>query len=243
MTLDSQFLAGLLVGDTGSLDCRVGRKVTPHHSLRTLVCSHKMRAAISSKDAEGIAGALRELLPWGRILEARGIIALGLGKGLAFCKMLCDILRTGKEVGGTWGMLFWSDLRIISISGQKAKLFKEIQPCGSLKDKMFLSFIWQSKVNIPDAGCSVPQLFKDIGSFQVFALSSLEELSSAWLKLVIAMSKCTLGRKGTSMEGGCLSPAAWLGSAQGPLDWIMTPNRRVAGNEVWTRAREEFGFW
>lgn len=62
--------------------------------------------------------------------------------------------------------------------------------------------MWQSKVNIPDAGCLVPQLFKDIGSFQAFALSSLEELSSAWSKLVRATSKCTLGRKGPSMEGG-----------------------------------------
>lgn len=56
MTPDSQFLAGLLVGDTGSLDCRVGRKVTPHHSLRTLVCGHKTRAANSSK--EGVKASL-----------------------------------------------------------------------------------------------------------------------------------------------------------------------------------------
>lgn len=60
-------------------------------------------------------------------------------------------LETWWGADGTWGMLFWSDLKIISVLGQKAKLmFKEIQPCSGLKDRE-VSFIQQSK--FPDTGC------------------------------------------------------------------------------------------
>ena len=60
-------------------------------------------------------------------------------------------LETWWGVDRTWGMLFWSDLRIISILGWKAKLtFGEIQTCSGLKDRE-VSFIWQSK--FPDTGC------------------------------------------------------------------------------------------
>lgn len=101
------------------------------------ICSHKIRQQTVFKSARDTTVAPRDLkyFPEEGFWSLEGMIALGLGRVWLSARCMC-YLETWWGVDRTWGMLFWSDLRIISILGRKAKLmFREIQPCSGLKDR------------------------------------------------------------------------------------------------------------
>lgn len=111
------------------------------------------KAANSSKEnARDTTVASRDL----KYFPEEGFWSLGESLSLILAEVWLSArcmcyLETSWGEDGTWGMLFWSDLKIISVLGQKAKLmFREIQPCSGLKDRE-VSFIQQPK--FPDTGC------------------------------------------------------------------------------------------
>lgn len=105
-------------------------------------------------------------------------------------------------------------------------------------------------MKVPDAGCSIPQLFKDTGSVPIFALSSavlgsLEDLSSAWLKVVIDMSRFQGVRRRASMEAVgllCRGLGPAVGLPAGSLSRPSTPNSKL-GWEVRPGPVRRSGEW